>query len=134
MFRQFMAGRGSLRDDVRIDTLERAETKGQGPEAIEEIFADVSKDRMLAARKTLAALEAKAVESPALLTAARRLVFAHGNDSHDYKFCSAALEDYYHATPDWRNRFLATSMFNLRGSGGEETGVIRRTRAALAGA
>ena len=38
----------------------------------------------------------------ALMTAARRLVFTKGNDSHDYKFSSAALEDYYHATPSWR--------------------------------
>ena len=65
------------------------------------------------------------------MTVARRLVFNKGTDSHDYKFCSAALEDYYQTTPHWRNRYLATSLFNLRGSGGHDTGLLERTRAAL---
>ena len=34
-----------------------------------------------------------------LMTTARRLIFAKGTDSHDYKFSSAALEDFYHVTP-----------------------------------
>src|SRR5262249_33602164 len=118
LFRKAMQGRKEkMRDDVQIDTLEKTEVKGTGPEAVEEIFATVSKDRMAAARKTLAALESKTVQPETLLTVARRLVFNKGSDSHDYKFCSAALEDFYQTTPHWRNRYLATSMFNLKGSG-----------------
>ena len=64
----------------------------------------------------------------------RRLIFAKGNDSHDYKFSSAALEDYYHVTPAWRDRFLATSMFNLKGSTAGDTDLYRRMRGALANA
>ena len=68
----------------------------------------------------------------ALMDAARRLIFTKGRDSHDYKFSSAALEDFYHISPAWRNRFLATSMFNLKGTGDRDNDLIRRTKAALA--
>ena len=125
-----MAGRGKLREEMHIDTLPKMEVKG-GAEAIREIFADVSKDRVLAARKTLALLEHPAVKPQALLTAARRLIFSKGTDSHDYKFSSAALEDCYHATSPWQARYLATSMFNLKGSGDRDNGLIERARAAL---
>jgi hypothetical protein len=131
MFRQAMMGRGRVRDDVRIDTLETADLQAQGPGAIEEIFTDIGTDRMLAARKTLALLRSDRAQAEPLMAAGRRLVFSRGTDSHDYKFSSAALEDFYHATPAWRDRFLATSMFYLRGTGGRETDVYRRTRAAL---
>jgi hypothetical protein len=135
MFRQAMAGRGRLRDDVRIDTLERADSRGTGAEAVEEIFADVTADRMLAARKTLSVLAAdREAAAQRLMAAGRLLVFNKGRDSHDYKFSSAALEDYYHVTPAWRDRYLATSMFNLRGAGMPDTDLIRRARAALGNA
>ncbi|HLJ93566.1 MAG TPA: hypothetical protein VKU02_10295, partial [Gemmataceae bacterium] len=130
LFRKAMLGRGKLREEMHIDTLQKAEVKA-GPEAIAEILADISKDRVLAARKTLALLENPAVRPEMLLTAARRLIFSKGNDSHDYKFSSAALEDYYHATGPWRARYLATSMFNLKGSGDRDTGLVDRARAAL---
>lgn len=131
LFRKFMLGRGRLRDELAIDTLEPVEPKNQGATAVEEIFADVSKDRLLAARKTLAAVQAGTVDPDALMTAARRLVFLKGTDSHDYKFSSAALEDFYHTTPRWQARFLATSLFNLRGSGDPDNGLIQRARSAL---
>jgi hypothetical protein len=130
LFRQRMAG-GKLADR-RIDTLEKADVKSTGPAAIEEVFADVSQDRLTAARKTLALVESGAVAPEALLAAARRLIFLKGNDSHDYKFSSAALEDYYHTTPRWQARFLATSMFNLKGTGDRDNNLIRQARAALA--
>jgi hypothetical protein len=130
LFRKAMAGRGRLREDMHIDTLQKADLK-VGPEAISEILADISKDRATAARKTLALLDNPAVKPEALLTAARRLIFSKGNDSHDYKFSSAALEDYYHATGPWRARYLASSMFNLKGAGDKDNGLIQRARAAL---
>ena len=130
LFHKAMTGRGKLREEMHIDTLQKADVKA-GPEAISEILADVSKDRVMAARKTLALLESQAVRPEALLTAARRLIFSKGTDSHDYKFSSAALEDCYHATGPWRARYLATSMFNLKGSGDRDNGLIERARAAL---
>ncbi len=131
LFRDAMAGRGKVRTDLHLDTLEKGALKAEGPEAVEEILAEVSKDKLSAARKTLAWLLEQDGEAGALMTAARRLIFNKGTDAHDYKFSSAALEDFYHASPDWRNRYLAASMFFLRGSGDHDNDLIRRARAAL---
>jgi hypothetical protein len=130
MFRTNMEGRGQLRD-LRIDTLEKTDLKSQGVEALEEILTAVSKDRLIAARKTLALLDTNGADPQGLMTAARRLIFTKGTDSHDYKFSSAALEDYYHATPGWRARYLATSMFNLHGNLDADNSLIKRARDAL---
>jgi hypothetical protein len=133
MFRQSMAGRGQV-GTVRVDTLEAAAPTAQGAEAIGEIFADVGRnDRLAAARKTLSVLTANPQQVPAIMAAARRLVFAKGTDSHDYKFSSAVLEDFYNIAPAWRNRFLASSMYWLKGAAGADSPVLQRTRAALAG-
>jgi hypothetical protein len=131
MFRQAMKGRGRLRENLSLDTLDPAAVQSSKDKAIEEVFATVNEDRLLAARKTLALLDNGSVTPLDLITAARRLVFNKGTNSHDYKFSSAALEDYFHASPPWRNRFLATSMFFLRGSGDHDNDLVQRTRAAL---
>jgi hypothetical protein len=131
MFRKAMAGRGKI-GDGRLDTLEKAEVETDGVKAFTEILTDVTKDRTLAARKTLALLEGHPHRAKGLMAAARGLLFTKGRDSHDYKFSSAALEDYYHVSPRWRATFMASSMFNLRGAGERDNDLIRRTREALA--
>jgi hypothetical protein len=131
MFRDFMRGRGKL-PDLRLDALEKSEPKAGGAGAVEEIFADVGKDTTRAARKTLALLGADPKAVAPLMAEARRLIFAKGRDAHDYKFSSAALEDYFHVAPAWRARYAAASVFWLKGSGAEDNDLIRRTRAALA--
>jgi hypothetical protein len=131
MFRRFMEGGGRVRNDLRLDTLQRLEPTARGPGAVEEILADVSRDRIQAARKTLSLLHADPAAAQTLMAGARRLIFNKGNDSHDYKFSSAALEDFYHATPAWRDRFLASSLFQLRGAADADNALIRRARAAL---
>jgi hypothetical protein len=125
----FRGDRGGEKD-VRIDLFEPLPIKATVASAVEEIFGDVSRDRMTAARKMAAYLK----ENPQpekLIDAARRLIFLKGNNSHDYKFSSAVLEDYFHVSPAWRDRFLASSVFNLRGSGGPDNELVKRTRAAL---
>jgi len=115
---------------VKIDTFESLPIKATGPLAIEEIFAEVSSDRMTAARKMSAYLK----ENPQpekLINAARQLIFLKGTNAHDYKFSSAVLEDYSHVSSKWRDRYLAASVFNLRGSGGPDNELVKRTRAAL---
>jgi hypothetical protein len=131
MFRRALFRGDKLGDDLRIDTLAKADLKSSGPEAIEEIFADVARDNKAAAAKTLAFLDTKDPQPHALLTAARRLIFMKGTNAHDYKFSSACLEDYYHTTPTWRARYLAANMFWLRGSGQRDNKLIQRARAAL---
>ncbi len=124
--------KGGKPAEVRIDRLEPAATKGKGAEALEEVFADVPKERMSAARKVLAYLQDNP-QPKDFIDAARRLVFLKGTDSHDYKFSSAVLEDYARLSPGWRERYLAASVFNLKGSGDRDNALVQRTRAALKG-
>jgi hypothetical protein len=129
LFDKRMAGK---KDDQRkVETLEPIAVHSKGAEAVEEVLADISKDRMTAARKVIALVENDPAHTEALMTSARRLIFSKGRDSHDYKFSSAALEDYFHTTGPWRARYLATSMFNLHGSGDRNNNLIDRARAVL---
>ena len=132
LFRQAMINRGGKLADLRIDGLEKTEPKKDVKDAVEDVFAEVSKDRKGAAQKALALLEADPTRAEPLMAAARRLIFAKGRDSHDYKYSSAILEDYYHVAPQYRPSFLAAGMFQLRGAGGPDNELIQRTRNALA--
>ena len=124
--------RGNAKDKgIRIDKLEPLATKSTGAEAVEEIFADLGKDRLSAARKVLTLLQDNADPKP-FADAARRLIFLKGRDSHDYKFSSAVFEDYQQLDAPWRDRYLAASVFNLRGSSDTDNDLVKRTRAALA--
>jgi hypothetical protein len=129
----FRARMNRLPDDPRIDTFEPGELAGMGQATIDDIFRTASTNKLTAARKTLALLQTRGEQLPAMMTTARRLIFAKGTDSHDYKFSSATLEDFYNVSPAWRNRFLAASVFWLKGSAGADTPLVARTRAALAG-
>lgn len=124
-------GNEAKADAPRVDEFEPAVPSASGSGAIAEIFAEASHDRMIACRKALAYLD-DASDATGLLHAARRLVFLKGNDAHDYKFSSAVLEDYYHVSPRWRNRYLATSLFYLPGSEAKDNDLIHRIRAAFA--
>ena len=120
-------------NETRIDQFEPAgtsETK-EGRGAVEEIFAEAGHDKMAAARKALAYLQA-GHDPESLIHAARRLVFLKGNDAHDYKFSSAVLEDYYNASPSYRERYLAASLLLLPNASEKDNDLVKRTRAALA--
>ena len=129
-FLTMFRGEPARGDGNRIDMMEPLSLNAAGPSAIEEIFATVSSDRRAAARKVLAYLKGNS-QPAGLIDAARRLIFLKGNNSHDYKFSSAVLEDYYHVSPAGRDRYLAASVFNLRGSAGPDNNLVRRTRAAF---
>lgn len=131
MFRGAMEGRGKVAD-VKLAELKPADLTAGGAMAVDQILSDVSKDPMVAAGETLTYLRRQSDPSP-LVDAARLLVFLKGNDAHDYKFSSAVLEDYQHVSPNWRDRYLASSMFHLNGAGEPDNRLVQRTRAALAG-
>jgi hypothetical protein len=123
--------RGNSKDKgIHIDTLELLETKAKGADGVEEIFAEISKDKLAASRKILAWLKDNP-DPKAFADAGRRLIFLKGRDSHDYKFSSAVMEDYKAMAPQWRDRYLAASAFFLRGSGDNDNDLVKRTRAAL---
>ena len=54
-----------------------------------------------------------------------------GNDAHDYKFSSAILEDYFNTSPQWRDRYLATSLLLLPTTAEKDNTLVKRTRSAL---
>ena len=115
-----------------IDRLEPLAPKNSGAAAIAEILADIGTDRLTAARKVLA--YAKNHPAPKeLLDAARLLIFFKGRDAHDYKFSSAVMEDYAAMPSPWRERYLAASVFNLKGTSAPDNELVKRTRAALGG-
>jgi hypothetical protein len=129
LFREALGSRGKVAQ-ARIDQLEPMATAESGPGALDEIFADATRNKMNAARKALAYLQAEHQAEP-LLIAARRLIFQKGDDAHDYKFSSAVLEDYYNVSPVWRDRYLAASLVLLPGSGDRDNSLVKRTRAAF---
>ena len=121
----YRRGSGS---DVRIDQLVPLE-ESAGP-TVEDICGAIGRDNSAAARQVLSYL-ARSSSPKALFDALNRLVFLKGNDSHDYKFSAAALEDYYRLSPDWRDRYLAASVFWLNGHGAPDNGLVTRARHAL---
>lgn len=124
--------RGNRADSgVHIDTLEPLAPEAAPEGAVAEVFADVGRDRLAAARKVLAYLKDQPSAQP-LADAARRLIFLKGTNAHDYKFSSAVLEDYERLSPAWRDRLLAASVFYFRSSADQDNALVQRTRAALA--
>ena len=116
--------RGKLEKDVKLDQVE-----GQTA-TLEEVFADITKDKMSASRKVLGYLK-EGGDAKALVDDARRLIFTKGLDAHDYKFSAAILEDAAHLSPPWRDRFLAASVHHLKGSQSPDNGLVARIRQAL---
>ena len=116
--------------EIRIDQFEAVSPHQKGDRAVEEIFAEINVDRVIAARKMLGGLKQN-LRPESLIDTARRLVSLKGNNPHDYKFSAAVLEDYYHISPAWRDRFLASSIFNLRGSAEPDNVLVNRIRAAI---
>ena len=118
--------------DTPIDQLEPLSPKASGAEAVGEILADISRDRLTAARKVLAYAQANPAPKD-LIDAARLLIFFKGRDAHDYKFSAAVMEDYATLASPWRERYLAASVYNLKGTGAPDNELVKRTRAALQG-
>ena len=131
MFRGAMHNRGDVGDD-KIDDLQPLDSLVNGAKTSEDRLAEIfaNKQDSQASARVLAYLE-NGGDPEQYIQAARRLIFLKGTDSHDYKFSSAAMEDYYHASPSWRSRYLAAAIHRLRGSDEPDNGLVERTRAAL---
>lgn len=130
LFRDAAERRGKLQG-LTIDDVLAANVQA-GRATSESIFADIGRDGLSAARKLQSYLVTGG-DPYGVIDTARRYVFLKGRDAHDYKFSTAVLEDYGHVTATWRPLFLALSVFNLKGSGDGESGLVARTRAALGG-
>jgi hypothetical protein len=128
MFRDALGGNVST---SRIDQIEPVTPKASGEGAVAEIFEEISHDKSVAAAKVLSYLYDPGGDAKSLMATARRLLFQKGDNAHDYKFSAAVLEDYEHVSPAWRDRYLAASVYMLRGSGDRNNALIQRVRAAL---
>jgi hypothetical protein len=129
LFRDAMRSRGNVKE-FDITELKPAEGEATGDRFREQILRNISGDPSAASREVFAYLQAGG-DAQDLIDAARLMVFFKGDNSHDYKFSSAVLEDYHHVSPGWRDRYLAANVFKLRGSGGRDNPLVARTRAAL---
>ena len=126
LFREAALGRGELANRA-YDTI--LQSDGENTD-VQSILTDISSDRVRAAQRLYNYLAAGG-SSVEFIDNARRLLFSKGRDAHDYKFCSAVLEDFTHVSPAWRNAFLAMSVFNLKGSGHPDSNLLERAQAAL---
>jgi hypothetical protein len=129
MFRETMKARGKIAES-QIDELRPLDAPT--PPTVDDIYAELSRDKMQAARMALGLLKADPLNAKALTDKGRYLIFMKGTDSHDYKFSSAVMEDAEWIAPAWRDRFYAASLFWLKGSGSPDSPLVKRTRAALA--
>lgn len=129
MFRDAMTARGKLAD-IKIDELQPRDENGEFTAT--DVFAELSRDKSKAASTALSVLKASRGGAKELTDEGRRLIFLKGTDSHDYKFSSAVLEDAALISPAWRDRFLAASLFWMKGSAAPDSPLVKRARAALA--
>ena len=130
LFREAARRRGRL-VDVQIDLFASFDLQDDDSDARRDlILRNISSKPNQAAQDVMTYLN-NGGDAEELLDAARLMVFFKGNNSHDYKFSSAVLEDYYHVSPAWRDRYLAASVYKLRGMGGRDNPLVERTRAAL---
>lgn len=127
-FRDAAVGRGRLQDRW-IDELEPAESSAEEG-TLSDIFQQLGKDPSQAASRMLAYLNSGNDVGDAFRHA-RQLIFLKGNDSHDYKYSSAVLEDYHQLTPAFRDRYLAASLFKMRNETEPTTALVGRIRDAL---
>lgn len=133
LFRAEMTSRGNV-GDQRIDQLAPLDpspgSTDDKTDTIAAIFDSIGRDASAACARTFGYLQNGGDIAP-FMDAARLLIFQKGTDSHDYKFSSAVLEDFYHVSPAWRHRCLAASVYKLRSSRDPDNKLTQNAAAAL---
>ena len=100
--------------------------------SVRDVYAELGRNKDTAARTALSVLKADKNKANELMDEGRRLIFLKGTDPHDYKFSASVMEDASFISPEWRDRFLAASVFWLKGSDTPDSPLVKRIRAALA--
>jgi hypothetical protein len=121
--------RGALADRA-VEQFVAGEFPGTATEVPQDVFAELGRDPSAAAQHAYRYLSQGNPIYP-LIQQARSLIFLKGDDSHDYKYSSAVLEDYFQIGPAWRDRYFAAAMFKMRHAGERTTGLIQRIQQAL---
>ncbi|WP_231740682.1 hypothetical protein [Thalassoglobus neptunius] len=127
LFRGSAEGRGNLK---QLSYSEWKEQSEDSTNELSELSENISRDKMKASLQVREYLN-RGNNPYELIDEARRQVFLRGRNTHDYKYSSAVLEDFNSVSPEWRNDFLALSVFNLKGSGDSMSNLVDRTRDAL---
>ena len=130
MFREAIIVRDKKMGDAKIDDLQPREEQARF--GVADVYKDVGNNRATAARTAMTYLKANPNGVKELTDEGRRLIFMKGTDAHDYKFSTAVLEDLEAISPAWRDRFLAASLFWMKGSEVPDSPLVKRTHAALA--
>jgi hypothetical protein len=118
------------RDSLRKLEIGELAKPNDNPGNIDSIFKNLGQDKDLASRQLFTYLEKS--ESPTeFFSTARNYVFSKGDDSHDYKFSSAILEDYSNVSRPWRNLYLAGCSQMLSGESAADTQLFRKVRELL---
>ena len=99
--------------------------------ALQQVIKTIAKDNDLSARSLIGLLSREPNMARPFMDRARQMVFLKGTDSHDYKFSSALMEDYFHLSPALRTQYLAMSVFKLNGPSQPDTPLLPRLRACL---
>jgi hypothetical protein len=129
-FRQAAEGRGNI-ESYQIDALNAESSVEKREGDVSELFNRESIKQDESASRVLGYLDGGG-DARQMMQHARHLVFHKGNDSHDYKYSSAILEDYFARSPQWRDRILAAGSVLFPTTTAKDTGLANRVTAAFA--
>ncbi len=118
-------------NDVRIDHLEPKSPDTKDAEAVGEIFADLGKNRIEAARKVIGYLD-RGGSTEDVFSGMRSLVLHKGRDSHQYKYGAASWEECLLSSNDrWRGPLAASTLLYVPGSDQPDSPLMNRARDAV---
>ncbi len=118
--------------EIQIDKLQPQPLENASDDPLDEIFANVSDNRMLATRKVLGYLQAGGnVEQ--LIARARHFMVYNTTGVHDYKFIEALFENAAYIRPPLQAPYLASGTLYYNGSKDRQHRVISRSLPLLRG-
>ncbi len=118
--------------NIDIDQLQPLPLDNANDHPLDEIFANVSDNRMLATRKVLGYLQAGG-NIDELMTRARHFVVFNTTGVHDYKFTEALFENAVFISPPLRAVYLASGTLYYNGSKDQQNRVITQALPLLRG-
>ncbi len=128
-FRDFLPER---QRNIDVDRLQPLSLDNASNDPLDEIFANVSDNRMLATRKVLGYLQAGG-NVDELMARARHFVVYNTTGAHDYKFTEALFENAVFVRPPLRAVYLASGTLYYNGSKDRQNGVIAQVLPLLRG-
>ncbi len=118
--------------NIDVDRLQALPLDDANADPLDEIFANVSNDRMLATRKTLGYLQS-AGDVGELMARARHFVVYNNTGAHDYKFTEALFENAVFIRPPLQAVYLASGTLYYNGSKDRQNSVIEQVLPLLRG-